>query len=460
MSLRVRVLLGMGVIAIVLAVSAVVITRATRAHLVDQVDARLQEAQPQVRGLLTQAPGGRSEPRFSDLYVGVISRQGGLTTLHAPDLRGARSPLPVINDGDLRHLAAGDAVTVMSTDDGSRYRVVAPADGPRGALLVLGLSLDDVDSAMARLVAIEVVAVASAAAVLGLVTFWVIRLGVRPIRQMTETAGAIAGGDLSRRVPAGAVGTEAGALSDALNGMLQRIEDAFAQRTASEARLRQFVADASHELRTPVTTIRGYAEMHRTGALDDDAELDEAMRRTEQEAIRMGNLVDDLLRLARLDEGRRSEPTPVDVEGVCADAARDALAAHPERAITVEVDRARGGPLAVLGDEDGLRQVVANLVANALVHAPESAATIRAGRNESHIVVEVADQGPGMSANVAEHALERFYRADTSRSRHRGGSGLGLSIVEAIVHAHGGTVELDSSPGAGTTVRVSLPASP
>jgi two-component system OmpR family sensor kinase len=453
-SLRTRLLLGMAVVAAVLVLSAVGIAGLTRAHLIDQVDAQLRDARPQLGG----GPGGANPgptdrtPQLSNLYVGVISPTGALTTVHAPDLRGATAPLPQVGPEDVARLHRGDAVTVSSEGD-SRYRLISRAEGPRGRMGVLGLSLDDVDSAVRRLTAVEAIAVLSVLSVLGLVTWWVIRLGVRPVRRMTETAGAIAAGDLSQRVPEGTAGTEAGALGVALNGMLGRIEEAFDQRAASEGRLRQFVADASHELRTPVTTIRGYAELYRTGALSDDAELSEAMRRTEQEAVRMGNLVEDLLRLARLDQRRATAREPVDLAALGADAVRDALAAAPERDITVDAPAA----VVVQGDEDGLRQVIANLVGNALVHAPEAAVAVRVRAEHDRAVLEVADAGPGMAPADSERAFERFYRADAARSRHRGGSGLGLSIVEATVHAHGGTVSLTSTAGEGTTVRLELP---
>jgi two-component system OmpR family sensor kinase len=270
---------------------------------------------------------------------------------------------------------------------------------------------------------------------------------------MTRTAGAIAAGDLSQRVPEERPGTEAGDLGVALNGMLGRIEAAFDQQAASEARLRQFVADASHELRTPVATIRGYAELHRRGALERPQDLDDAMRRTEQEAIRMGSLVDDLLHLARLDQGRPLDRAPVDLVPVVHDAVRDAQAVHPDRPIRAVAD----GSVVVPGDRARLHQVVANLVGNALAHAPEAAIEVRVRGERDVAVIEVVDDGPGMAEADAARAFERFYRADASRSRHQGGSGLGLSIVDATVRAHGGQVSLTSAPGAGTTVRVELP---
>jgi two-component system OmpR family sensor kinase len=236
--------------------------------------------------------------------------------------------------------------------------------------------------------------------------------------------------------------------------MLHSIEDAFAERTESETRLRRFIADASHELRTPVATIRGYTELFRSGGLDEPAQLTDAMRRTEEEAVRMGVLVEDMLHLARLDQGRPLDRVPVDLATVADDAALDIRAVDPDRPVTTTIDR----PTIVAGDDHQLRQVVTNLVRNALVHTPPGTPIeIRVDHTGGRAVLEVSDQGPGMPADVAARAFERFYRADPSRSRHRGGSGLGLSIVEATVTALGGTVRLDSEPGRGTTVRVELP---
>jgi two-component system OmpR family sensor kinase len=272
---------------------------------------------------------------------------------------------------------------------------------------------------------------------------------------MTATATAIAGGDLSHRVPEVAARTEAAELGNALNLMLARIETAFDERVRSEARLREFAADASHELRTPIATIRGYAELYRVGALDGVGELSEAMRRTEDEAIRMGSLVDDLLHLVRLDQGRPLEREPVDLAVLATDAVRDVSALQPDRPVTATIDR----PVTVLGDEARLRQVLGNVVGNALVHTPvEAPVEVRVMWSGARAVVEVTDQGPGMSPEAASRAFERFYRADPSRSRHRGGTGLGLAIVDATVRAHGGETTLRSDPGAGTTVRIELPA--
>ena len=459
MTLRTRLLLGTALVAIVLVAAAVIVTTTTEAHLVRQVDDQLRAAElprrfePGGPGPGQGAPDGDD---FSSLFVAAVLPDGEIRTLATPNLAGTEVALPTVPVD--RVLAVtdreGDLFSVGSTAPGSRYRVLARPDRRSGVLLVFALPLDDVDAAIDRLVQLEVVATLLILAALGLMSFWVLRLGVRPIKQMTATATAIAGGDLSHRVPEVARGTEAGDLGIALNTMLGRIEEAFDQRRRSEERLRQFVGDASHELRTPVTTIRGYAELFRTGGLDDRSDLTEAMRRTEQEAVRMGSLIEDLLVLARLDQGRPLDVGPVHLEALAHDAVRDARAVHPDRRIDAELD----GPAVVHGDESRLRQVVANVLTNALVHTPpEAAVHVRVVRTDDTAVVEVRDEGPGMAPEVAEQIFERFYRADPSRSRHRGGSGLGLSIARAIVDAHGGAISVETAPGQGTTLRLSVP---
>ena len=240
---------------------------------------------------------------------------------------------------------------------------------------ITALPLDDVQRTISRLVLVEVIGSLAILAALGVVSWWVVHLGIRPVKKMTETATHIAGGDLSVRVPESAPGTESGELAVALNTMLGHLERALDERAASEARLRRFVADASHELRTPVTTIRGYAELYRHGGLTDPAALDDAMRRTEQEAARIGRLVEDMLTLARLDEQRPLAVHPVDLTALARDAAADARATSPTRPIAVEVT---AEPIVIDGDEDRLRQVIANVVGNALVHTdPDVPVTIR-----------------------------------------------------------------------------------
>ena len=388
------------------------------------------------------------------MFVGYVDGEV-VRTLVAPDIRSGDTPVPSVDvEAALASARDGNAFTADAEGSDLRYRVRAHADRRSGRVVVLALPIDNVDDAISSLLAVEAIGAVVIVATLGLVAWWVIHLGVRPVKSMTSVATAIAGGDLSHRVPEADPRTEAGELGAALNRMMGNIEAAFDERVRAEARLRQFVADASHELRTPVATIRGYAELYRTGGLADAADLGDAMRRTEQEAVRMGSLVDDLLQLARLDQGRPLDRSPVDLAQLADDAARDARAVDPTR----EVQAVADGPLVVAGDESRLRQVLANVVGNALVHTPPGTAIeITARREDGRAVVAVTDHGSGMSDDVAARAFERFYRADPARSRHRGGSGLGLAIVEATMKAHGGTATIDTAPGRGTTVRLELP---
>jgi two-component system OmpR family sensor kinase len=286
---------------------------------------------------------------------------------------------------------------------------------------------------------------------------WVVRLGLRPLDEIGATAEAIAAGDLSRRVDRAEPDSEVGRLGLALNAMLGQIEDAFSRRAASEERLRRFVADASHELRTPLTSIRGYAELFRQGASERPEDLANAMRRIEEEATRMGFLVEDLLLLARLDQGRPLEREPVDLLRLATDAVADARAVSPERTITLTGD----APVVVVGDEARLRQVAGNLLGNAAVHTPPGTPVhVRVMAEDGHARLDVRDEGPGLPPGVGDEVFERFYRADAARSRATGGAGLGLSIVAAVAEAHGGRARLETPPGPGAWFVVELPLAP
>lgn len=468
MSLRARVIAAVMLIAGILVVVLAFVTRTTEANLIAQVDAQLVAAQGRV-GELAGRDGPRAgepdetgvpdDPRqpLSPLYVAVLS-EGQTSTLVQPGLRDDELPPPEVDaDRVSRELEDGKPFTISNQGADVRWRVVVAPVGSSDEVRLTAMPLDDVDAAVRDLIRLEVAGAGLIFAALALVAFWVVRLGIRPVRDMTGVAEAIAAGDLTERVPDSDPSTEVGRLGEALNAMLTSIEVSFEERRAIEDRLRQFVADASHELRTPVATIRGYAELYRTGALAQRDDLDDAMRRTEQEALRMGDLVDDLLSLARLDQRRPLEKTRVDLVAVAEDAANDARAMAPARTVHAV---AEDEVVAVQADEPKIRQIVANLVANALVHTPADAAiVVHAGFTDAaEPFIEVADDGPGMEPAVADHVFERFFRAEASRSRHRGGSGLGLSIVEATAKAHDGRVELDSRPGRGTTVRVVLPA--
>ncbi|MGH8977733.1 MAG: sensor histidine kinase [Acidimicrobiia bacterium] len=440
MSLRARLTLGLVALsAVALLLTGVATFGALRSFLFERVDDQLSAAfrRPAISARSLPA-GGYFEVRRPN--GDVVQRQDASLLDDAPPDLPANVPL-----GPFTADAAGD---------GPQYRVAAERGGG-GNTIVIALPLDEVHRTLRRLVLIEIVVMAIALGALGALGWWLVGLGLRPLERMSDTAGKIAAGDLSQRVEPANEQTEVGRLGIALNRMLGQIEGAFAERSASEARLRQFAADASHELRTPLTSIRGYAELFRRGAAEHPDDLAKAMRRIEEEAKRMGVLVDDLLLLTRLDQRRPLEQEVVDLARLASDAAADARAAHPDHTITVSV----AGAVEVVGDESRLRQVFANLLTNACTHTPDGT-TVRVGvvRNRADAVIEVADDGPGLSADEAVRVFEQFWRADTSRARSHGGSGLGLSIVRAVAHAHGGTAELVSAPGEGATFRVTVPA--
>ncbi|WP_207935861.1 HAMP domain-containing sensor histidine kinase [Actinomadura sp. KC216] len=288
----------------------------------------------------------------------------------------------------------------------------------------------------------------------GLLVWRAVRRATRPLEEIAATAARIGDGDLGRRLAVHGPKTEVGRLAEALNGMLAQIEASFREREASRDRLRRFVADASHELRTPVATVRGYAELFRRGAADRPEDLAKAMRRIESEAERMGRLVDEMLLLARLDQGRPLEREPVDLAALAADAVADAAVVEPDRPLALEGD----GPVVVTGDAGRLRQVLDNLLANVRRHTPAgTAATVRVSERDGEAVLEVADEGPGIPAGDRARVFERFYRTDQSRSRDRGGSGLGLSIVAAVAEAHGGRASAADAPGGGAVFTITLP---
>jgi two-component system OmpR family sensor kinase len=463
----------MAVVTVALMVAGVLIKVGTERHLTDQVDDRLRRLDLPV-GDLIAAMGPLSPSAGADevaavpspTYIGVVDpATDQLTAIAVPHEGGAPLPPPAVPPELLAPDASGtdEVVTVRSADGATRYRAVvvstADMDVPlpaelAGVVAVVAVPLDEVDDAIDGLVRVEAVALASVLAVLGLVTWWVLRLGVRPIKRMADAAAVIAAGDLSHRIPAGTAGTEAQELQVALNRMLGTIDAALDERRRAEERLRQFLADASHELRTPVATVRGYAELYRAGGLADRGRLDDALRRTEQEAERMGRLIDDMLTLAHLDEGRPLEQSTVDLSAVAADAAQDARALDPERPVATGIEAVE-----VVGDETGLRQIAGNLVRNAIVHTPPGTPVEVSVRCEGgNALLSVRDEGPGMDEATASRVFERFFRADTARARATGGSGLGLAIVRSIAEAHGGTVALQTSPGGGTTVTVVLPA--
>jgi two-component system OmpR family sensor kinase len=355
-----------------------------------------------------------------------------------------------------RSIPIGRTITVAGAGgDDHHYRVRAQQDPFGGTVTVVAIPLTDVDQTLNRLLVVEALVIGAVLAALGALSWLVVRSALLPLDRMGHTAGAIAGGDLSQRVATTDPRTEVGRLGTSLNAMLDRLEQAFAERQASESRLRRFIADASHELRTPLASIRGYAELFRMGAVRDPAATERSMRRIEDEAARMGTLVEDLLTLARLDAVNDVPHARVDLSALAHDAADDARATAPDRAIELRTDP----HTTVLGDAHALRQVLANLVRNALVHTPEGTPIeISVERDGADVVLAVRDHGPGLPTDDWDALFERFWRAEGGRERGKGGAGLGLAIVAGIVDAHRGRVSAANAPDGGATFVVRLPA--
>jgi two-component system OmpR family sensor kinase len=405
-------------------------------------------------------PQGGGGAQFGEVLppvgtYGVYTAANGKTTATEFGGEGASPPkLPA--DIPLSTAAHPKLITVDSqAGSGLQYRVLRKASDTGSGTMTIAIPLRDESQTLARLRNIEAIVIAAVVLALAAFAWLLIRIGLRPLDRMGVTAGAIAAGDYSRRVEPANARTEVGRLGLALNAMLGQIEQAFDERQASEERLRRFLSDASHELRTPLTSIRGYAELFRMGAASSPAETAKAMARIEEEASRMGILVEDLLALARLDEMPRSRRESVDLEPLARDAADDARAAAHDREITVTVE----GPHLVSGDSSQLRQVLANLMRNALTHTPAGSPIeldVR-GRNGS-VAIEVRDHGPGLPAGSQESVFERFWRSEGGRERGKAGAGLGLAIVAAIVDAHDGTVSAHNDPGGGAVFTIELPA--
>jgi two-component system, OmpR family, sensor kinase len=353
---------------------------------------------------------------------------------------------------DVEVLAATGATTTVAAADGDeRWRVAASAPAP-GWRVVIAVPMTSVEQALARLLAIEVVAGLALLAALAVGSWLVLRAGLRPLERMAAAAGSITAGSLDQRVPVPATDTEVRQLATALNGMLQDLEGAFREREATEAKLRRFLSDASHELRTPLTSIQGYAELFRLGRDDDRVDLDLLACRIEGESARMRQLVEDLLALARLDEVAEPVREPVDLAVLAADACSDAAVLDAERRITFDAP----SPVPVTGDRDHLRRAIGNLVTNALLHTPAGTpVTVRATARDGRGTVEVRDRGPGLPEDALPRVFDRFWRADPSRSGE--GTGLGLAIVHAVATEHGGRATAANAPGGGARFTIELP---
>jgi len=413
-----------------------------------------------------QAPGGgfdRDHDGDRGLPPGEVNLPPGTYGIRR-DARGAAAGDPVVitygqdppAPPDLPRVLPATAFTVAASGDSElRYRVRAVPSRDGAGTIVAAIPLAEADATLSRLLRVEAIVICAVLIVLGLVGALLVRLGLRPLDRIGTTAGMIAGGDLSRRVSPATPRTEVGRLGMALNAMLDRLEDAFAKRRKSEEQLRRFLSDASHELRTPLASIRGYAELFRMGAAREPEDVGKAMRRIEEEAARMGVLVEDLLTLARLDELRDPVRERVDVGELAEDAVDDARAAAPDRAFTVSA----ADDADVLADPDQLRQVLGNLLRNAIVHTGAGTPVeVDVERADGSVRIAVRDHGPGLPPGGGDALFERFWRAEAGRERGRDGAGLGLAIVAGIVDAHHGRVAATDAPGGGACFEVLLPA--
>jgi two-component system OmpR family sensor kinase len=449
---------------------------ALRSYLLSQIDTQLATTAQRVNHL-NHRPNAGELP--TSILVGQQGAGGWDVTVYDPDYQD-RGRLPSFPSTLAASEAkAGKPYIDQSPDGSTRWRVLIVARQSNATMTMVAEDMSTMDHAVDRLVVAELLVGFGVLILLAVLGAALVRASLGTLREIEHTAQAIAAGDLTRRVPEFEPGgeeprTEVGRLGRALNAMLVQIEAAFTARAESEARalrseerMREFVADASHELRTPLTTIRGFAELYRQGAVRSPDEVDRLIRRIEDEASRMGLLVEDLLLLARLDQERPLVRAPLELRVIANDAVTAARAVAPDRTIQLEIPEGTG-PLIVSGDEARLRQVVDNLVANALTHTPAGTPVwLRLYAEDGSVVVEVADAGPGLRPEQADRVFERFYRADAARTRRnsaaptaRSGTGLGLAIVAALVAAHEGTVQVDSPPGGGAVFRVRLPAAP
>jgi two-component system OmpR family sensor kinase len=458
LSLRARLLLGVVALAAVGLVAANVATYSTlSSYLLDRTDSTLDQTAQTLR---RPGPGGgiRSAPPGTFVQVRSLDGDTVVATFSGATLPGASVPAPNLPDAVRppalnRTTEAVRYFTVGGAHGGPEYRVRASIAQGDEAMLLVASSLRDVNSTLNRLLAIELVVTALVLAAIAGLGLWLVRLGLRPLDAIGQTASAIAAGDLSRRVERAEERTEVGRLGLALNSMLARIESSFRAQEASERKLRRFVADASHELRTPLSAVRAYAELYDRGAAERPDDLERSMKGISRESERMSVLVEDLLLLARLDDGRPLERERVELDEVVGEAVETAQAVDPDRAIELHAE-----PATVLGDRVRLRQIVDNLLANVRAHTPPGTpASVSVTRRNGSAEISVTDAGPGLDEEHLEHLFERFYRADPSRARASGGVGLGLAIVAAVAEAHGGTASASSRPGEGTTIAIALP---
>jgi two-component system, OmpR family, sensor kinase len=422
-------------------------------------DRCVQSAQPTGTGSFGCASGPQIDQEWVLAFDPTTGATYTFSSEYSTDLKALQLP-----PGTLQSLVANPGQRFNVVQNGTQLRIAArQSNRGDGLLVVTGLSTRDVTRTLHRLLAVELLIGGGAVIVAVFATAYGVRFSLRRLRRVTTTAQEVAdelspeGAGLDRRVPDDEPETEVGQLATSFNTMLAAVETQFAARVESETRMRQFMADASHELRTPLTSIRGYAELARMQRAAGDTS-DDNLDRIESEGTRMSRLVEDLLLLARGDADGTDRPARrelLELADLLDDSVRGAQAAFPERVITMEV----ASVAHLIGDRDQLVRVIRNLINNAAVHtAVDRPIHVRAWGSDAYVTVQVVDGGPGLAPEDAAHVFERFWRADKARTRARGGSGLGLSIVATIVRAHGGTVRFDSTVDTGSTVTVTLPA--
>lgn len=460
-------------IALAIAVTSLVAISALRAQMVHQLDSEMKANSATLLSLITtndQRNG--SGAALGSYRVYLLDEQGN--TLYTLDSEQNSRSEPQITGWTAEKVRKNNGVgtTVTSTSGSRDWRLMplvleenSTVDGSQATSLMVATPLEQTNQVVA-LVGVLTFAFGLATLASAIAMTWVIVTRTfEPLARVEQTAAKIAKGDLSQRIEDYNPGNEIGSLAISLNTMLAQIEASFTAQVKSEEKMRQFVGDASHELRTPLVSIRGYSELYRQGALRNNEAVGTAMSRIEAESKRMGQLVEDLLTLARIDERRESKLAPFDLFHLAVDATNDAYASSPDRQITLVglTDEVAPASAPVTGDESRMRQVVGNLVTNAMRYTPASSPLeIAVGvRQQAPVglraVIEVRDHGPGIHGEDRERVFERFYRTDTSRSRETGGTGLGLSIVAAIVEQHEGTIRIEETPGGGATFVVSLP---
>jgi two-component system, OmpR family, sensor kinase len=517
MSLRAKLITGLLAL-VIAAVAAIGVSSVwvLRSYFTSQDDSTLLNAYTLVndQGISPLVPGEAQQLHGTDILIALQETgtpispsgfQGGLpyrlaqsipavptTQFWADEYKGKLVTVPAQSGNHLWRVIAEPVTYQVTTSAGATQQETGT--------LILGADLGNVNGTISSLTATVLIIALIIVCILALAIVLVVRASLRPLVDIEETAGEIAAGHLNRRVPERDPRTEIGSLGRSLNIMLSQIETAFHNQEESEAaahrseeRMRRFIADASHELRTPVTAIRGFAEYYRqrgglvrhwdqaeTGAAGAGAnggaaeerltpgDLDRIMQRVEKEAARMGLLVEDLLLLARLDQQRPLARQPVDLLSLAGDAVHDARLLAPAR--TIELSVQPGSAFIITGDEARLRQVIGNLMSNALTHTPDGTpievsvgtGTLdpQAGDQTPAVILDVTDHGPGMTQDQARRVFERFYRTDRARTRATGGSGLGLSIVRALVTAQGGVTSVRTAEGQGTTFRIALPLVP